>query len=123
VASRWSLQRDDQGRPAATLETNNERGRVRAGGPPQRRRLVVRSTMVERDDGPWALVAVEDAGVGFGEDDAARLFEAFYTTKPDGLGMGRSISRSIIDGHRGRLWATANPDHGATFHFALPGIR
>ena len=91
--------------------------------PPQRRRLVVRSTVEDRDDGPWAVVAVEDAGVGFGEDDAARLFEAFYRTKPDGLGMGLSISRSIIDGHRGRLWATANPDHGATFHLVLPGIR
>ena len=91
--------------------------------PPQRRRLVVRSTVEDRDDGPWAVVAVEDAGVGFGEDEAARLFEAFYTTKADGLGMGLSISRSIIDNHRGRLWATANPDHGATFHLVLPGIR
>ena len=91
--------------------------------PPQRRRLVVRSTVEDRDDGPWAVVAVEDAGVGFGEDEAGRLFEAFYTTKADGLGMGLSISRSIIDNHRGRLWATANPDHGATFHLVLPGIR
>src|SRR6267142_1219698 len=91
--------------------------------PPQRRRLVVRSTVEDRDDGPWAVVAVEDAGIGFGEDGAARLFEAFYTTKPHGLGMGLSISRSIMDGHRGRLWATANSGHGTTFHFALPGIR
>jgi C4-dicarboxylate-specific signal transduction histidine kinase len=91
--------------------------------PPERRRLVVRSTLEQREDGPWAVVAVEDAGVGFREVEAARLFEAFYTTKPGGLGMGLSISRSIMDGHRGRLWATANPDHGATFHFALPGIR
>ena len=91
--------------------------------PPERRRLVVRSTLEQREDGPWAVVAVEDAGVGFGEADAPRLFEAFYTTKPHGLGMGLSISRSIIDSHRGRLWATANPDHGATFHLALPGMR
>ena len=84
--------------------------------------MVVRSTVEDRDDGPWAVVAVEDAGVGFGEDEAARLFEAFYTTKPGGLGMGLSISRSIIDSHRGRLWATANPEHGATFHLALPGM-
>ena len=91
--------------------------------PPQRRRVVVRSTLEARDDGPWAVVAVEDAGVGFGQDEAARLFEAFYTTKPGGLGMGLSISRSIMDGHRGRLWATANAGHGATFHFALPGMR
>jgi PAS domain S-box-containing protein len=91
--------------------------------PPARRRLVVRAAVEPRDDGPWAVVAVEDAGVGFGETEAASLFEPFYTTKPGGLGMGLSISRSIIDSHRGRLWATANPDHGATFHLALPGMR
>ena len=91
--------------------------------PPERRRLVVCATLEPREDGPWAVVAVEDAGVGFGEVEAPRLFEAFYTTKPGGLGMGLSISRSIIDSHRGRLWATANPDHGATFHLALPGMR
>jgi signal transduction histidine kinase len=85
--------------------------------------LVVRSTVEDRHDGPWAVVAVEDAGVGFREVEAARLFEAFYTTKPGGLGMGLSISRSIVDGHRGRLWATPNAGHGATFHFALPGMR
>src|SRR5437899_8142378 len=91
--------------------------------PPQRRRLLVRSTVEDRDDGPWAVVAGEDTGIGFGEDEAARLFDAFYTTKPGGLGMGLSISRSIMDDHRGRLWATANQGPGATFHFALPGIR
>jgi two-component system sensor kinase FixL len=91
--------------------------------PQERRRLIVRSTLEQREDGPWAVVTVEDTGVGFGEVEAPRLFEAFYTTKPAGLGMGLSISRSIIDSHRGRLWATANPDHGATFHFALPGMR
>ena len=90
---------------------------------PERRRLIVRSTVEHRDDGPWAIVAVEDAGVGFGKDGDARLFDAFYTTKPGGLGMGLSISRSIIDAHAGRLWATANPGHGATFHVALPGMR
>jgi signal transduction histidine kinase len=91
--------------------------------PPERRRLVVRATLEQREDGPWVVVAVEDAGAGFGEEEVPRLFEAFYTTKPNGLGMGLSISRSIMDSHRGRLWATANPDHGATFHLALPGMR
>jgi len=91
--------------------------------PPVRRRLVVRAIVEHHDDGPWALVAVEDAGVGFDEAAAAHLFEPFYTTKPGGLGMGLSISRSIIESHSGRLWATANPDHGATFHLALPGVR
>jgi signal transduction histidine kinase len=90
--------------------------------PPVRRRMAVRTTVDHRDDGPWAIVAVEDAGIGFDEAEATRLFDAFYTTKPGGLGMGLSISRSIIDSHRGRLWATANSDHGATFRFALPGV-
>jgi C4-dicarboxylate-specific signal transduction histidine kinase len=90
--------------------------------PPERCRLTVRATIEQRDGGASALVAVEDAGVGFSEQQAARLFEAFYTTKPGGLGMGLSISRSIIERHGGRLWATANKEHGATFHFALPGI-
>ena len=91
--------------------------------PPERRHVVVRSTTEHRDDGAWAVLTVEDAGVGFREQDETRLFEAFYTTKPSGLGMGLSISRSIIERHGGRLWATPNPDHGATFHFALPAIR
>jgi PAS domain S-box-containing protein len=91
--------------------------------PPPRRRLVVRSTAEDRDDGRWAVVSVEDAGIGFGENDAARLFEAFYTTKAGGLGMGLAISRSIMESHGGRLWATANAGHGATFHFALPEAR
>ncbi len=66
------------------------------------------------------VVAVQDAGVGIDAQKADQLFSAFYTTKPDGMGMGLSISRSIIEAHGGRLWATPNPDHGATFHFALP---
>jgi signal transduction histidine kinase len=89
--------------------------------PLERRRLIARSSVEQRDDGPMAVVAVEDAGVGL-RDSQTRLFEAFYTTKPGGLGMGLSISRSIIERHGGRLWATANQEHGATFHFALPGI-
>src|SRR5262245_17815483 len=91
--------------------------------PSERRRLIVGTARDDRDDGPWTIVTVEDAGVGLAESDAAHLFEPFYTTKPSGLGMGLSISRSIIDGHGGRLWATANRDHGATFHIALPGMR
>lgn len=91
--------------------------------PAERRRLLVRSSFEQREDGLWAVVAVEDGGGGFGEAGAAHLFDAFYTTKPGGLGMELSISRSIIDTHRGRLWATANPAHGATFHLALPGMR
>jgi len=88
--------------------------------PPERRRIVIRSTAEQREEDPGAVIVVEDAGVGFRETDADRLFDAFYTTKPGGLGMGLSISRSIVDRHGGRLWATANAEHGATFHVALP---
>jgi PAS domain S-box-containing protein len=73
--------------------------------------------------GESVLVAVQDAGVGIDPISADQMFSAFFTTKPGGMGMGLSISRSIIDAHGGRLWATPNPDHGATFHFVLPGIR
>jgi C4-dicarboxylate-specific signal transduction histidine kinase len=66
------------------------------------------------------LVAVEDTGIGLDPEQAANLFEAFYTTKPDGLGMGLSISRSIIEAHGGRLWATQNAGPGATFQFTMP---
>jgi PAS domain S-box-containing protein len=66
------------------------------------------------------VVAVQDAGVGFEPDHADRLFDAFFTTKPGGMGMGLSISRSIIEAHAGRLWAIPNIPYGATFGFALP---
>ena len=68
------------------------------------------------------LVAVKDSGPGLAPASLERLFEAFYTTKPDGLGMGLSICRSIIEAHGGRLWASANLPRGASFQFALPAI-
>ena len=71
-------------------------------------------------DPKWILVAVEDSGIGLDPERAGRLFEAFYTTKPDGLGMGLSISRSIVEAHGGRLWASPNEGPGATFQFTLP---
>ena len=81
------------------------------------RELVIRS---QPGDDDHVVVSVQDAGVGIDAKKTDQLFSAFYTTKPDGMGMGLSISRSIIGAHGGRLWATPNPDHGATFHFALP---
>ena len=66
------------------------------------------------------LVALRDSGVGLNPEQMERLFEAFYTTKPEGMGMGLSISRSIVEMHGGRLWATPNAGPGATFQFTLP---
>jgi signal transduction histidine kinase len=66
------------------------------------------------------LVAVRDSGPGLDPKSLNLLFEAFYTTKPQGLGMGLAISRSIIEAHGGRLWARANAPRGAIFEFALP---
>lgn len=71
-------------------------------------------------DGDGVCVAVQDSGVGLTTADADRLFETFYSTKQDGMGIGLSISRSIIEGHHGRLWATANEGYGATFSFWIP---
>jgi PAS domain S-box-containing protein len=81
------------------------------------RELVIRS----RHDGTQqVLVSVTDCGVGISAEYADRLFNAFFTTKSSGMGMGLSICRSIIEAHDGRLWATANVPHGATFQFTLP---
>lgn len=66
---------------------------------------------------------VRDSGTGFDPADAERLFQAFYTTKPSGMGIGLSVSRSIIEGHDGRLWATQDRKVGATFAFSIPGRR
>jgi PAS domain S-box-containing protein len=84
------------------------------------RELAIRAQRHEVEEVPGILVAVRDAGVGIAPDSLDRLFDAFYTTKAQGLGMGLSISRSIIQGHRGRLWATANAGPGATLQFAIP---
>jgi C4-dicarboxylate-specific signal transduction histidine kinase len=66
------------------------------------------------------LVAVRDTGEGLDSANLDRVFDAFFTTKPDGMGMGLAISRTIIESHGGRLWADANSPHGAVFQFSLP---
>jgi C4-dicarboxylate-specific signal transduction histidine kinase len=81
------------------------------------RELVIRS---RQDDAHRVIVSVTDCGVGISAENADRLFNAFFTTKPSGMGMGLSICRSIVEAHEGRLWATTNVPHGATFQFTLP---
>jgi PAS domain S-box-containing protein len=74
----------------------------------------------ERGDRGQVLISVSDTGVGLPAEGAAEIFNAFFTTKPQGSGMGLAISRSIVESHDGRLWATSNDGRGATFHFTLP---
>ncbi len=81
------------------------------------RELLIRT---ERDEGDRVLLSVKDAGIGFDPQTVDRLFETFYTTKNDGMGVGLCVSRSIIESHQGRLWATLNDGPGATFSFSIP---
>ncbi|HYZ87216.1 MAG TPA: ATP-binding protein, partial [Bryobacteraceae bacterium] len=71
-------------------------------------------------DSDQVQVTIEDSGPGLDPKTMPRIFEPFYTTKAGGMGMGLSISRSIVENHGGRLWATANDGPGASFHFSLP---
>ncbi|MDB5519307.1 MAG: hypothetical protein JWQ17_6065 [Tardiphaga sp.] len=79
--------------------------------------LTISSERVETGD---VLVAVKDTGTGIDPAIAVRIFESFFTTKPNGMGIGLSICRSIIEGHGGRFWASPNRPHGAVFQFTLP---
>jgi signal transduction histidine kinase len=69
------------------------------------------------------LVSILDSGPGIDPKDIERIFESFYTTKSQGMGMGLSICRSIIEGHHGRLWASSGVDHGAVLNILLPAVR
>jgi PAS domain S-box-containing protein len=77
-------------------------------------------TMKSQPQDGQLLFSVSDTGVGLPTEKVEQIFSAFFTTKPQGSGMGLAISRSIVESHGGRLWATANDGRGATFHFALP---
>jgi signal transduction histidine kinase len=81
------------------------------------RQLLIRT---EREDGDRVRLSVRDAGVGVDAQGMDKLFDAFYTTKSDGMGIGLAVSRSIIERHHGRLWAEASDGPGATFAFAIP---
>jgi C4-dicarboxylate-specific signal transduction histidine kinase len=74
----------------------------------------------EREEGDSVRLSVRDAGVGFDLQTTDRLFDPFYSTKNDGMGVGLSVSRSIIENHQGRLWAVLNDGPGATFSFSVP---
>ena len=81
------------------------------------RELLVRSGA---DESAQVVVSVQDSGPGIDPENLDHLFKAFYTTKPQGMGMGLAISRSIVENHGGSLWATVNAPHGAVFQFVLP---
>jgi len=84
------------------------------------RELLISTEQCETND---ILVAVRDSGPGIDPDHLDRVFEAFYTTKSSGVGMGLSICRSIIDAHGGRLWTEANEPRGASFQFTVPSAE
>ena len=84
------------------------------------RELVITTRSIDPDQ---VQVTVEDSGIGIEVEKMDKIFDSFYTTKPGGMGMGLSISRSILQAHGGRLWATAKGGSGTTFHFTLPNYR
>lgn len=87
-----------------------------ASTPGRPRELLIHSRPYESDK---ALIAVQDSGVGLDGQDLEKIFDAFYTTKPQGMGMGLAISRSIVEDHGGRIWVAPNDGPGATFQFTL----
>ena len=86
-----------------------------------RARVLTIKTAIHGSDG--VLLSVEDSGTGIAAKDIDRIFESFFTTKSQGMGMGLSICRSIIEAHNGRLWASSGVDHGSVFNIVLPATR
>jgi PAS domain S-box-containing protein len=89
----------------------------------QTRTLLIGAERSELGGSPGVLVTVQDTGAGVEEKNLEHLFDAFYTTKPSGLGMGLSISRSIVEAHEGQLWGVPNAGRGMTFYLALPVLE
>jgi signal transduction histidine kinase len=85
--------------------------------PPERRRLLVQA---RKSDGKMVTVSVLDSGPGIPAESLARVFEPFYSTKPEGMGMGLAVSKTIIEAHQGELWAENRPEGGACFSFTVP---
>ena len=85
-----------------------------ADGP---RELTLRTALLKENT---VLTTIHDTGQGLGAATLEQLFQAFFTTKPNNIGLGLSVSRSIIESQNGELWATPNPDRGMSFHFTLP---
>jgi len=90
-----------------------------SGNEVNERELIIRSG---KEAGDQVVVSIEDSGAGLDPETAEKIFDPFFTTKPHGIGVGLSISRSIIESHRGRLWAAPRPGGGAVFQFTLPVI-
>jgi PAS domain S-box-containing protein len=88
--------------------------------PEDRRQLFIEAQAQVSEEESSIVVSVTDSGIGVKTDDLPRLFQAFHTTKPEGMGLGLAISRSIVEAHGGRLWASPNADLGLTFQFSLP---
>ena len=80
----------------------------------------VLTVKTKRSEGRQVVISVSDTGVGLPAEGTDEIFNAFFTTKAQGSGMGLAISRSIVESHGGHLWATSNDGRGATFHFTLP---
>jgi signal transduction histidine kinase len=87
---------------------------------PDLRRLIIRTL---RHDDRFAEVSIRDCGPGIKDNPVGKIFEPFYTTKSDGMGMGLAISKEIVNSHKGVIWGENNTDRGATFYFTVPFDR
>ena len=88
--------------------------------PEDQRQLFIEAQSQVSEGKLFVLIIVTDSGVGLKAEDLPKLFQTFYTTRAEGMGMGLAISRSIVEAHGGRIWATPNANLGATFQFTLP---